>query len=71
VDVPPGRVLRVLTAPNPAAELRFLLRPDAGPVWSRNRPRRRRGGRWVEVETPAGPGHVEVRHLRDASNDLD
>lgn len=71
VDVPPGRVLRVLSAPNPAAELRFMLRPDAGPVWSRRLPRRRRGARWVEVDTPAGPGHVEARHLRDASWDLD
>jgi hypothetical protein len=45
------------------ADPRFLLRHDAGPVWSRGPARRRRGTRWIEVETPLGTGFTDAAHL--------
>ncbi len=63
VDIPHDQLLRVLTKRDPDAEPRFLLRHDAGPVWSRGPSRRRRGRRWIEVETPLGPGFADARNL--------
>ena len=63
--VAPGMLLHTLVRPKGGAPVRFLLRWDAVPVWSRRRPRRRGGRKWVELDTPAGPGHVPKAYLRD------
>ncbi len=47
---------------------RFVLRHDAGPVWSLSRGVRRRGIRWQRIETPGGPGFADAAHLRDVSD---
>jgi len=49
----------------------FRLRFDAGPIWSRGRRRRKRGGTWRPVDTPAGRGYVEASRLADAATVVD
>ena len=63
----PGSLLEARDAARIDASIRFMLRPDAGPVWSLSRVKRRRGRRWIRIETPAGPGVVDPAHLRDAT----
>ncbi len=64
-DVDPRHRLVVRTRRDRRGDVAFLLRHDAGPLWSVGR--RRRGRRtWVKVLTPGGVGHVDARRLADA-----
>ncbi len=60
-----GDVLPVMPKRSTEGAPLFLLRHDAGPVWSIGAPRRRRGRKWIEVETPLGPGFADAGHLAD------
>lgn len=61
--IPHDEALPVYPERRTDSDPRFLLRHDAGPVWSRGPARRRRGTRWIEVETPLGTGFTDAAHL--------